>query len=396
MVSALRSRFLVALASVVVVGGVAGALSALLLFGGESLPAPAADAEVVNGPNGEPLTVFQEADEHITFPAELQSLDILMEKIAIGPDGDVWIPAFSGGETGHLLYHYDPGSSTVAKYGLPDRPGSHISSAIGVTPSGQPVLAYGGIVAILDMDTASFTTYDLPVESQPGAAGTQVTDIAIDSGGVAYVARENTDAVAVVDLSTGATSSIAVEGLTGKIFDVEILGDDLYIAHWIQGGDIYDGGTGGTGIMRIARSGSNENLEGSSWALATDGHRVHSLDLHGSIRTYDTGTLTGTLQVHAPQAANIGSLAVDPETGDTWVAGRGSTSIIRWSPGAGETAYDLPVYWLDGTFLSCPPKADCSGGPMPTVIGELAVAPGGDLYFTDTTIQRIGVIHAGR
>lgn len=380
-------------ALVLLVAGIsvgAGILTAVLLNDGESITAPQAQAEVVTAPSGLPLKVLQEADERVSFPAELEGLGLTIEKLAVGPDGLVWIPSFTGGESGHLLYGYDPASGEIKSFSLPGRPGSGLSSAIGISASGQPVLAYGGIVTVLNPVSGSFTTYELP----PVSKGGHVTDISIGSDNTSYVTRENTSAISVVDLTTGNASEIEVEAASGEMFDVEVLGDDVYVAHWITGGDIYDPSTGGTGLIRLGPDGTQEVLDGSSWAIARAGDSLYSIDLEGQVRAYVDQSLSGAVHTQVTQTADQGIVAVETQTGDLWIAGRFAASVVHWHAGSqSQTAYALPVYLVDASAIRCPPLVECGDSRSPTMIGDLAVAPNGDVWFTDTTLQRVGVIH---
>jgi streptogramin lyase len=87
-------------------------------------------------------------------------------------------------------------------------------------------------------------------------------------------------------------------------------------------------------------------------------------------------------------------IAVDRSTGASWIVGEGSKSIFRVLDSA-IREYNLPVY--AGIELRCPPPpVDCPDGDLRTTVRGLAVAPNGDLYFSDATMNRIGVIHAGQ
>ena len=46
--------------------------------------------------------------------------------------------------------------------------------------------------------------------------------------------------------------------------------------------------------------------------------------------------------------------------------------------------------------MRCLVPASCKNTIMQTTVGGIAVAPNGDVYFSDSTMNRIGVIKAGR
>jgi sugar lactone lactonase YvrE len=392
----LSSRLIAAAVGVAFAGAAGGVLTALLLPDDESITAPGAEAEVINAPDGQPMMIVQDGDPRITFPAELSGLGVSIEKLAIDQAGNVWVPAFSGGDSGHALYRYDPVDRLVAKFALPDRPGSALSSGVGVSPEGEVVLAYGGIVTVMDPVTGAFRTYDLPGEAEPGGdVSTHVTDLAVGPDGAAYVTRENVMAVTEVDLKTGAISELPITDKTGRLFDVEVADQDIYVAYWVHGGDLYDGSTGGTRVLRLSSDGTQQELEGSTWALAATSDGIYSIDLKGEVRAYRDRSSTATPETQVLAAAIDGRIAIDANTGNVWVSGREADLIALWdrvSPSV--STFELPLYEVAGHLIFCPVGAECKNVTMHTAVGALAVAPNGDLYFTDNTMQRIGVIHA--
>jgi streptogramin lyase len=87
---------------------------------------------------------------------------------------------------------------------------------------------------------------------------------------------------------------------------------------------------------------------------------------------------------------------VDPGGGAVWAAGESST-LSKWDPRTGQTrTFQLPVYFVPGNVMRCPVGAKCEGATMYTKVSGIAVAPNGDVYFSDATMNRIGVIKAGQ
>lgn len=400
MSQAVSPGFVASALVITLISATAGALAVLLLPTDQPITAPDAQADVVSGPDGRPMIVTQQADAQINFPPELTELGVSIEKLAIDQAGNVWIPALSGGDSGHSLYRYDTANSTVDKFEPPDRPGSALSSAIGISSQGDVVLAYGGAVSVIDPSNGSFDTYELPKESPNYIAfgiaeSAHVTDMAIGPGDVAYITRENIAAVTLVDLVSGATSELPIKGASGNAFDVEVMGDDVYVASWVHGEDIFDGTTGGTRIVRLSPGGSQEQLDGSAWAISLRENAVYSLDLEGELRAYNAQSLTGVSETLVPAASIDGRLAVDNTTTNVWISGQEADRIVAWNRASQSlTTFDLPLYEVVGSALICPVGAECKNATMHTAVGALAVAPNGDLWFTDNTMQRVGVIHA--
>jgi streptogramin lyase len=88
-------------------------------------------------------------------------------------------------------------------------------------------------------------------------------------------------------------------------------------------------------------------------------------------------------------------IAVDPTTGAIWFAAEGNGRVSRLDPSTGAVReYNLPVY--EEAILSCPApeaeyEADCSA-ELRTRVRGLAITPDGDAYFSDGTMNRIGII----
>lgn len=396
----LRSLNLVSWAmAVILAGAVIGVLTALALPNDRSVTVPSAQAHVVYAPDGPILTVVQEADQRVLFPPALSELGAPVEKLAIDESGQIWIPAFSGFDSGHVLFRYDIASGSIEQFKLPDEPGSALSSGVGISSTGKVVLAYGGIVAAMNPASGEFTIYELPRESPNyndfGIPESMlVTDMALDSNDVAYVTRENVAAVTTIDLNTGETSEIRVEGVTGNLFDVEVIDQDVYVANWVHGGDIYDGSTGGTRLVKLSPRGEQQVLAGSAWALAEGANSLYSVDLKGEVRAFLDGSLF-EMTDQVPGAAIEGRIRVDARSHDVWISGREADTITQLQTDSmSMTPYKLPVY--EGLNFGCSASAQCDLALRPTVhtgVGAMATAPNGDLYFTDATMQRIGVIH---
>jgi len=138
---ALRHRFLTAALLAMAGGAIAGVLTAMLLPDDRTISPPGAEAQTVNAPDGRPLTVLQQADPRVSFPTELSGLGPSVGGLAVDSKGNLWVPVFTGGDTGHMLYRHNTADGKMDTFPLPDNPGSAISSAIAASPTDQIVLA---------------------------------------------------------------------------------------------------------------------------------------------------------------------------------------------------------------------------------------------------------------
>lgn len=389
---ALRHRFVTTALLVVVGSAIAGVLAATLLPDGQTVSTPGTAAQIVNAPDGRPLEVVQQADVRVSFPPELSGLGSV-GGLAVDSKGNFWIPVFTGGDSGHRLYRYNPADGKIDTFSLPDNPGSAISSAIAVSPTDQIVLGYGAIIAVLDPGTGGFKTYDLPSNSPNhvkfGAdEGTYVTDMDVGPDNSAFVTRMNIAAVTVVDLGSGATSEIPVAGMSGALFEVAVSGESVFAANWSS--------SGGTRVVKLSGDAFVEVAAGSLLALAGAADRVYTLAADGTLVGHSGNSTTTATEKQIPEAIMGESLAVDRGSGAVWLAGEQSV-LIRWDPKPGLTeAFQLPTYWVRGESMFCPPGADCKGSTMYTTVGGIAVAPNSDVYFSDSTMNRIGLIKAGQ
>jgi hypothetical protein len=88
-------------------------------------------------------------------------------------------------------------------------------------------------------------------------------------------------------------------------------------------------------------------------------------------------------------------LAVDDSRSRVWMAGGAGITSLEISSGATEY-YDLPVTAGVVPFsipASCPGGCDFRPRDEITQIGGIAIAPNGDLFFSDKSFNRIGIVH---
>jgi hypothetical protein len=71
--------------------------------------------------------------------------------------------------------------------------------------------------------------------------------------------------------------------------------------------------------------------------------------------------------------------------GAVWAAGAQSAmSLWDLETGLVET-FLLPKYWVPGEECHVHTQSNCEGSTMQTTVGGIAVAPNGDVYFSDFT-----------
>lgn len=385
---------LAAVLAVTTAAAIAGVVAALLARSDQPITTPQAEAGTIYAPNGQALVVANAGDNHVSFPASLSDLVTPPERLAVDLSGNIWIPQLSAGISGHYLYKYSPASDTTEKVSLPDSAASNLSSDIGVTGDGRIVLAYGGLVVLVGQNSAILTKFVLPGESQnyvqfdPGG-GLAVNAMSVGPDDIAYIARGNLAAITQVDVASGDVIERPVKGLTGPIIDLAVVDEDVYFVAWVRGTE-----TGGTRVSKITPSGEVEDLHESAWTLNANDQRICFVDLAGELRGHDDSASTSTSLINVPAAAIDGRLVVDPQTGDVWVSGREAGSVTHWEAPTGlSTTYQLPEYAIDTNAMECPAGGNCGDITMRTGVGDLAVAPNGDVWFTDVSLERIGVIH---
>lgn len=90
-------------------------------------------------------------------------------------------------------------------------------------------------------------------------------------------------------------------------------------------------------------------------------------------------------------------LAADKQRGRIWMAGGGS-GIVALDQSTGAVEYYALPSAAESPTAHVPVGCEDYGGcppPRPTFtsVDGIAVAPNGDLYFSDGTYNRIGIVH---
>ncbi len=414
------SRLVAAAVVIAVAGATAGAATALLMGGDAGPPLASQDVSAHAGPGGEPQIVA--ADPAVEFPRALADLPNPPSHLAVDPStGDLWFMVFAYGGVSNTLYHYSPANGNVETFAIPRSNGSELYSAIGVNARGHIIFAEGSVVTDFDPGTAKFTQTDI---GEPQTAtvpysppdGTQILDMALGEGRIVYLSRINVPAVTEFDLATGKKREIPYPSSFGPAYDIELSGATLWMtSRWgIEG--ISEPQTGwidlATGAFTAAGPGMTALARSADGRLfGIQANTAMSMAVLGWVT--DKGLTPLIFASDADKALATGGLglfdyvAVNQRGDVAWVAGWGSESIARIDTRTGAVhAYKLPVYETSLSFAPrCPAALANLPSPSPdpclairrlnTQVRGLAVAPNGDVYFSDATLNRVGIIHAG-
>ncbi|MEX1196091.1 MAG: hypothetical protein WED85_13645 [Dehalococcoidia bacterium] len=374
------------LVSGLVLGGAVGVVFAFILAPDDA-PLPASDKAQAGLPISNP------GEGSVGFPSDLDSLELPPGDLAVDSAGTLWVPLFTGGDSGHRLSRYNPQSPEIKSYALPDSPASNLFGFIESAPDGRLVLAYGDIVTVFDPEADAFLTVSLPptgdAEALPiPAEGTWVTDLSISPSGEAYVSRMNVSAIAVVDLGAmKVVDEIPVPEGFGPVYGIEATTNGLYITNWL--------GTASAGARTaIISAGEYKELAGGSLEiLGLDGNSLVIARNHGLIQFIDPTTDDIRREVQAERGDAIYRIVASNDR--VWVAGRDSGMILELTlTGESLSQRELPADVVKGESISCPIEVECNEDIVisRTRVEGLAVAPDGTLYFSDGTKNRIGVI----
>jgi len=320
--------------------------------------------------------------------------------LAVDPKtGDLWFVIFTYNGATNELYHYDSGSATLEKRSIPASSGSEFFSAIAVDGRGHVISAEGNMV--LDIDPAGgYTELRLPEPAnyvrQPGWDGTYVIDMALSPDGTAYLSRMNTAAITVLNLDTGQTNEIPVSPSLGQFYFIELAGDQLWMTTWAD----TSVAPSQTAVLNLENA-QTELTQVKSVAIAADddGNIYTSVQGSGGLSRMDSNSAAAEPLAVSSEGLNglRDFVEVDSARGIIWMAG--GSGIVSLAPSTGkEERYRLPSWTEAETApLSIPAPCllqECNlSGPATTTIGGIAVASNGDLYFSDKSFNRIGIVH---
>jgi streptogramin lyase len=381
-------RVALLLAAVALAAGL-GVLGAWLV--GDDSQSPAGQL----GPVAGAAEVAFAGDPAIKFPPTLESLETPPFDLVTDPQtGELWFPIFS--DKGHKLYRYDPTTDGLSHYDLPSDPGgTGLFSAILVDERGHVLVGYGLTVADFDAVAEKFAVFALPetpanLEVLDANMKPFITDmIALD--GKLLIGRLNTAALTELDTNNGDVMEHPIPSSFGCAINMVAAADGVYMSNWIGLGKERQ-------VARLdIKTDAFESLSFAASALAADaqGHIVATRMDQAALASID-GTLASSLDVK--EAGDILSgindaLAVDGRSGALWFTGNRGT-IARLDPATSAvTVYELPRYVVPADVIR-----GFAGEPtdqiQATGIGGLAVDAEGNLYFSDQTAKRIGIIPA--
>jgi streptogramin lyase len=358
-----------------------------------------AQADLDYGSNGrlEPLSI----DANVEFPKALAELPGPPTHLAVdSTTGDLWFVVFTYNGKTNDLYHYDPSDETLEVTPIPADSGSEFFSAIAVDHRRHVISAEGDVV--VDIDPAGgYKEFALPSPSdfakQPGWDGTYVIDMALSDDGKAYLTRMNSAAITELDLESGASREIPLDPSLGQFYFIELAGDELWMTSWVD--------------TEVATA-QTVALEPKSGVVRSTSVKSSALAALGDRSIYASNTTSPGLSRFGPQAFVAESMPAVPDTlsgaVDFLVADKSRDRIWMWGEGAGGIGsldastqaieyYSLPS-WDETQPASIP--VTCQRHPCPylnrgavTRVGGMAVAPNGDLLFSDMSFNRIGIIH---
>jgi streptogramin lyase len=339
-------------------------------------------------------------DAAIDFPAALSELAGPPSDIAVDANGHVWFVMFQYDGKSNGLYEYDPGKDAVSTVAIPSSSGSELHSAIAVDSRGHVLVGDGDTIVDFDRASERYSVTALPTpiaraDPLPGYTGTFITDMAVDQKGHAYLSRMNAAAITEIDLGSGGVREIPFPASFRPVYDIALSGDDIWMTTWF---DLVDKPSE-TGVLNVS-TGAFEAVPVKTSALAAAAQGAYGTSLNSP------GLLNTTREhVSAVVSPNVTDslqglsdfVATDPKTGAVWMTGDSRPTIARYEPESGlARAYALPRYTSHIYSRGCTEELCPSVGEIRTAVRGLAVAPNGDVYFSDATRNRIGVIHAER
>jgi DNA-binding CsgD family transcriptional regulator len=307
--------------------------------------------------------------------------------LAIGPDGDLWV-TWVGSDGKAVLARNPADTTSVSLYGVPISVRG-IDAFVEIDAKGRPVVGSGGQVAVIDPKTLEYKTISMPV------AQMLVLDV---EGESAFVVPWETDGLALTvasaDLETGVVSEIAVPSSFGGVDGIELSPDAIWLLKTADGPNAtsrigrLDRETGD--LQVIDRKVRSAGVYGDGLVVVTwDPDSVVLVDSAGQVTPVQVDSLAPYLSVLGIEVP----IALDGP--NAWIADITQRFVSRIDISSGDAEVILLPSYQMATNDSCPRGADCPDTvTVFTHITATAVSPGGDLYFTDATRQRVGVIRA--
>jgi streptogramin lyase len=210
----------------------------------------------------------------------------------------------------------------------------------------------------------------------------------------AYITRMNTSAITELDLASGAVREIPVSPSLGQFYLIELAGRSLWMTTWANTDTsriqtaVLDLVTGELGLSPVKSVSFGADQEGRVYA-SQEGQlglaRADSSDRAAVAITASESSLSGIRDY----------IAVDNRRNRVWLGG--GDGIASVDPLTGHREHYLLPSWSETAPLSVPAAClfqECDlGGEAITAVGDIGVAPNGDVYFSDRSFNRIGIVH---
>ncbi|MCH8814315.1 MAG: hypothetical protein IH957_04335 [Chloroflexi bacterium] len=362
-------------------------------------------------------------DANVEFPQALSGLPGTPVHLAVDPvSGDLWFVFFSYGRTAsgdNTLYRYRESDGTLKVRSIPaSGTGSELYSAIAVDSRGHVIFAEGGVV--LDIDPAGgYEEHQLPAEPlnlmpQQGFLGGYVTDMVLSANGKAYLTRRYVAAVTELDLRTGSLKEIPIPASMFLVRNIDLAGDRLWMTAPSSTADtpsqtaVLDLTTGVTESSSFRSFDLVADGQGRVYVSSQKGEGVIAADaIDASMEDAGPWQLTDEARglLNSVSAESAGTtwapalLAADSARGRIWMAGGGAIGSLE--PATNTTEFYRLPSWAASELqpihvpIGCQTDRDLCPEPRGahTQIGGIAVAPNGDVFFSDTSKHRIGIVH---
>jgi streptogramin lyase len=349
------------------------------------------------------------ADPAVEFPALLSGLPNSPSHLAVDPKtGDLWFLIFTYDGKSNTLYQYSAADGKVETFDIPSSSGSELYSAISVDSRGHVISAEGSVITDFDPSSGEFIQLSLPEPATKAVAyspadGSSILDMSLTDDGLAYLSRMNIPAITELDLSTGNTRELLYPLSFGPAYDIELAGGSLWMtSKWniaglstAQTGNI-DLTTGEFAVLGPGTTAISAPPDGQVLGVRASSQEAPAAAV---VEVSGAGLAALSIPSESDEAEITGGLgirdfiAVDPGTGAAWVTGEGSESIFLVD-GRAVREYELPVYGWVALRCDVDPGEPCPEVRLKTQVRGLAAAPNGDLYFSDATLSRVGVIRA--
>jgi streptogramin lyase len=355
-------------------------------------PESVRDGERTFRPDGRYLGYLQAYDRDIEFLDGLPVFPFPPSHILAEDDGSLWFTVFSGSDSDHYLYRYDTHSGSLDSFALPNSPATGFFSEFRRAPGGGFLLAYGFLV--IEVNTAGQVvrrfdlgeTPDVVIDQGVVLEGTWVTGMTVGEDGRMYVSRMNNPEITVIDPATGETSSMPVPAGFGAVVQIEAAAPEgLYISNWLGGLSMEPA------TAYLSPGGELTLVAGPASAFVRGANGlVYAATLDGSVVALDGESVRWVANLPPQAEGEKVYLAADVEGERIWFASRRGGVLGSVREGRGSLAHRLPFYVIPAEERECLIGDPCQDVVTFTQVDGLTVGPGGEVYFSDATLHRLG------